>query len=461
MKTTLIVVSLFQLVTSEIDVTDPTVCWPISKASELPSNCLAPTWSLDGCPKCWENSGTPMDMSPALKEKMKERLNEYIDLMLRERPASKDDSTGGTVFSGVGGRALILLKLFSATSNSTYLSMAKDYVHDMESKLLVQETKDLISGFVGFMWSRVGMWCVSALYADMVNDTETVKKRLKDINDLFEKDEGKYDDFDAGRAGLLFAARFLRSNIHPKGQPKISEALLRKVALSIIQRGYETGVTNGHTYLQWHGPNDSGLWLGQSHGTAGVIQQLVETVPDLFRENVTARKFIEVTLDNMVESQFSSGNFPTEYYNATQDVLVQWDHGAPGISAALLASWKLFQNETYLRSAERALECTWKRGLIFKGLMNCHGISGNTWMQLYAAQITQNRMYAQRAVSFQYTVLNEPLLSDPTKMRQPQPESTTPWMFWVGSYMSSIELWTDMLYRGPMNSSMTGFMPDL
>ena len=196
-------------------------------------------------------------------------------------------------------------------------------------------------------------------------------------------------------------------------------------------------------------------------GLVRVTERLVETVPDLFRENVTARKFIEVTLDNMVESQFSSGNFPTEYYNATQDVLVQWDHGAPGISAALLASWKLFQNETYLHSAERALECTWKRGLIFKGLMNCHGISGNTWMQLYAAQITQNRMYSQRAVSFQYTVLNEPLLSDPTKMRQPQPESTTPWMFWVGSYMSSIELWTDMLYRGPMNSSMTGFMPDL
>ena len=213
-----------------------------------------------------------------------------------------------------------------------------------------------------------------------------MEKRLKDINDLFEKDKGKYDDFDAGRAGLLFAARFLQANIEPKGSPKVSDDLLRKVALSIIQRGHETGLQNGHTYLQWHGPNDSGLWLGQSHGTAGVIQQLVETVPDLFRENATASKLVRDTLDNMVSSQFSSGNFPTEYYNATQDVLVQWDHGAPGISAALLASWKVFQDESYFHSATRALECTWKRGLIFKGLMNCHGISGNTWMQLYAAQ---------------------------------------------------------------------------
>ena len=219
-----------------------------------------------------------MDLTPTLKDKMKERLDEYIDLMLSQRPASKDDSTGGTVFSGVGGRALILLKLFSATSNSTYLELAKPYVKDMESKLFAQEAKDMVTGFVGFMWSHVGMWCVSALYADLTNDTETVEKRLKDINDLFEKDKGKYDDFDAGRAGLLFAARFLQANIEPKGSPKVSDDLLRKVALSIIQRGHETGLQNGHTYLQWHGPNDSGLWLGQSHGTAGVIQQLVETV---------------------------------------------------------------------------------------------------------------------------------------------------------------------------------------
>jgi len=305
------------------------------------------------------------------------------------------------------------------------------------------------------------MWCVSALYADMINDSETVKRRLEDVNDLFDKDKGSYDDFDSGRAGLLYAARFLRANIEPKGKPKIDEDKLRKVALSILQRGYETGLKNGHSYLQWHGPNDSGLWLGQSHGSAGVIQQLMETVPDLFHENKTAQILLKKTLDNIVESQFSSGNFPVEYYNATQDVLVQWDHGAAGISASLLASWKLFSEEKYLESATRALECTWKRGLIFKGLMNCHGISGNTWMQLYAAQITGNTTYANRAVSFQQTVLDNALLSDPAHMRQPQPEPDTPWMFWVGSYISSIELWTDLLYRGPMNSSMTGFMPNL
>ena len=368
MNAILLLVCFVVVVTSKIS-TDPTVCWPISKASELPKKCLSPNWSLDEpCPKCWENDGTPMDMTPTLKDKMKERLDEYIDLMLSQRP-----STGGTVFSGVGGRALILLKLFSATSNSTYLELAKPYVKDMESKLFAQEAKDMATGFVGFMWSRVGMWCVSALYADLTNDTETVKKRLKDINDLFEKDKGKYDDFDAGRAGLLYAARFLQSNIEPKGEAKVSDDLLRKVAISIIQRGHETGLQNGHTYLQWHGPNDSGLWLGQSHGTAGVIQQLVETVPDLFRENATANKLVRDTLDNVVSSQFSSGNFPTEYYNATQDVLVQWDHGAPGISAALLASWKVFHDESYFHSATRALECTWKRGLIFKGkpITNC------------------------------------------------------------------------------------------
>ena len=82
-------------------------------------------------------------------------------------------------------------------------------------------------------------------------------------------------------------------------------------------------------------------------------------------------------------------------------------------------------------------------------------------MQLYAAQMTQNLTFAYRALAFQDIVVRTPLLSDPNKMRQPQPEPKTPWMFWVGSYESSIELWADLLFRGPMNVSETGFMPRL
>jgi lantibiotic modifying enzyme len=207
--------------------------------------------------------------------------------------------------------------------------------------------------------------------------------------------------------------------------------------------------------MQWHGPNDDGLWLGQSHGVAGVVQQLLE-VPELL-ENATALGFLRRTLDWVVSQQFASGNFPTEYYNATDDVLVQWYHGAPGVAAALLAGWRAFGQASYRASAERALECVWERGLLLKGLMNCHGIGGNIWMQLYAAKLTGDLKYRYRALAFLGTVLSTPLLSNLTQMRQPQPLPNAPWGFWTGSIESSIELWTDLLYRGPANASMTGW----
>eukprot|EP00940_MAST-03C_sp_MAST-3C-sp2_P002655 g2655.t1 len=389
---------------------------------------------------------------------MTDRLWQYVNLMVRTNPPSSD--TDGTVFSGEGGRALVLLKLHELTRNDTLLELAQEYVKSMESRIWSQEMKDNVTGFVGFMWSRAGMLCVSALAAQQRGDQDIVRRRIDSIRKMFDK-KASYDDFDSGRAGLIYAARFLEANIMPRGIPKIDTSILNAAAQAIVQRGSDTGRENGNEYLQWHGPNDAGLWLGQSHGSAGVLQQLIEGVPEFLRENKTAAGLVRRTLDHMLSVQFDDGNFPSEYYNASQNVLVQWDHGAPGISAALVAASIFFNESRYLDAANRALDCTWKRGLLTKGLMNCHGISGNTWMQLYAAQMTQNLTFAYRALAFQDIVVRTPLLSDPNKMRQPQPEPKTPWMFWVGSYESSIELWADLLFRGPMNVSETGFMPRL
>ena len=78
-------------------------------------------------------------------------------------------------------------------------------------------------------------------------------------------------------------------------------------------------------------------------------------------------------------------------------------------------------------------------------------------MMLNAARVTGDAKYLYRALSFQDTVLSHPLLSDLTKMRQPQPLPDGPWQFWTGSIESAIELWTDLLHRGPANASETGW----
>ena len=119
----------------------------------------------------------------------------------------------------------------------------------------------------------------------------------------------------------------------------------------------------------------------------------------------------------MPAAQFASGNFPAEYYDPGDDVLVQWDHGAPGVAAALAVGARVLGNASYLASAERAMECTWARGLLTKGLMNCHGIGGNTYMQLFMHKQTRDPKYLWRALQFQRFVAAHPILWDPEQMR--------------------------------------------
>jgi hypothetical protein len=458
---------------------DPAACWPLSNASGLPAQCGAPTWSLDPpCPRCWANDapddpsgghGPAPTLPPATRAAMAARLEQYLTSMLAARPASHKDV--GTVFSGHGGRALLLLKLHAATANATYLQLAAPYVDAMAGKLVEQEAADLASGAVGFQWSHVGMLCVAAVAADRRGDAAAAGAYVGKVVGVFRSGRGQYDGFDSGRAGLLFAARFLDANLPAlaaaaEGGHLVPRALVLATAQAIIDRGEATGRANGNAFLQWHGPNDAGLWLGQSHGSAGVLGQLL-AVPELLPANASAASLVRATLDPLVSVQFASGNFPAEYYNATQDWLVQWDHGAPGVSAALLAAAAAppfrgtAAGAAYARSAARALDCAWRRGLVTKGLMSCHGIGGNTWMQLYAAQVTGNTTYAYRALAFQDTVLGTPLLSDPARMRQPQPLPDGPWQFWTGSTESAILLWTDLLHRGPRDASMSGWMPQL
>ena len=402
----------------------------------------------------------------------------YLADVKTVRPPSHTPKSG-TVFAGVGGRALLMLKLHAATGQAAYLSKAKEYTDAMLNLLPKQRLVDAATGAVGFQWSHVGMLCVASVATSRTGNEKAAKHYAQAVADVFEaaadSRAGKYDDFDSGRAGLLYACRFLEANLPPQLVSSLfPRSSVLRLATSIVDRGSATGRAHGNDYLQWHGPNDGGLWLGQSHGSAGVLQMLLE-VPELLT-NATAAGWIQRTLDHTCDVQQSSGNFPTEYYNATQDWLVQWDHGAPGVSAALLRGWRAFGTPRYLASALKALDVVWQRGLLLKGLMNCHGIGGNVWMMLYASQqlaeaardLEQDKQAAfyyreqadrqlYRALQFEHTVLSHPLLSDLKQMRQPQPLPDAPWLFWTGSVESAIELWTDLLYRGPGNASMTGW----
>jgi hypothetical protein len=100
--------------------------------------------------------------------------------------------------------------------------------------------------------------------------------------------------------------------------------------------------------------------------------------------------------------QYQDGNFPELHRGAStvgdddDYVLVQWCHGAPGtppfiprrcgvrarrpsrgragMVLPLLQGFAEFKNQSYLQAAEKALDAIWKRGLLTKGMMLCHGV---------------------------------------------------------------------------------------
>jgi len=211
---------------------DPTKCHPINEASSLPAKCLAPQWSLEPpCPKCWINDApdftparSPTELWPALRDKMQRAFGTYLAHMKAVRPPSHID--GGTVFSGLGGRALLMLKLHAATGNSTYLARADAYSRSMIGQIGKQRMRSHLLGYVGFMLSHVGMLCIAALNADRHRDVASVEKYVKEVVEVFQaaaKSEwwgGGHDDFDSGRAGLLYAGRFLEANVKQASIPR-------------------------------------------------------------------------------------------------------------------------------------------------------------------------------------------------------------------------------------------------
>jgi len=213
------------------------------------------------------------------------------------------------------------------------------------------------------------------------------------------------------------------------------------MACQIFENGVKEG-TDGH--LAWKNTvYPDILFWGQGHGSTGVIHQLLD-IPELVA-NETVAQYIKNTLDYYLTLQLPDGNFPTPQmppYPPDPDILVQWCHGAPGFMATLTHGYKVFGNENYLKSADKASDAVWNRGILTKGLMLCHGVSGNSYMFLYMYKETNMPKYLYRAIKFQEYTLSQPIMVDPTIMRQPTP---SPFMFFQGSYGGATILWSDML----------------
>ena len=213
------------------------------------------------------------------------------------------------MFGGSAGRALLFLQRFEAWGQASDLATALEYIEGA-----LASVGAVSASTCGFLWGRPGVGAVGAVVRSRAGDEAGAQSLVDALVGYFEKapddSECPYDDWDSGRAGLLYVSKFLDEMLPqwPGGLPVIDRDLLAPVALAIIDRGTRLSDSPGE-YLEWLSPNDQGKWLGMSHGSAGVLHGLL-LVPEVVLGNSTARRLILGTIDHIVAQQQPSGSVP-------------------------------------------------------------------------------------------------------------------------------------------------------
>ncbi|KDQ16403.1 hypothetical protein BOTBODRAFT_173276 [Botryobasidium botryosum FD-172 SS1] len=224
-----------------------------------------------------------------------------------------------------------------------------------------------------------------------------------------------------GRAGLLYALLLLRARfdvaqarladltdgeittedaeVFVAVRHLISDETIADVVDDIVKRGkigaeeYAKGSGSKESAPElmwaWHGKR----YLGAAHG------MLVSCPTDVIAPHIEP---ILRTAEWLMEVQNPNGNWPTKagpnhvgrpHGGEFDDELVQWCHGAPGV--VILFSTILQRAEdfnlsssfadAFQNSLRRGAELTYQRGILRKGVGLCHGVGGNVYALLRAA----------------------------------------------------------------------------
>lgn len=162
---------------------------------------------------------------------------------------------------------------------------------------------------------------------------------------------------------------------------------LRRSAVACCNRLLDDAVVRkgGAHWVQRLG--DARVNLGAAHGLAGVLLALaqcarVSLIVDEVRWNDLAARGRRTFLEHArVEPDLC--NWPTAI--DSEEMLVQWCHGAPGIVLALTSAFPDRCEDDFEQMLWDAGELIWRAGPLKKGPGLCHGTSGNgrAFLRLY------------------------------------------------------------------------------
>jgi len=230
-----------------------------------------------------------------------------------------------------------------------------------------------------FFQSSNGINTVALLYyAQLSADVEAASKVehyaeliLDSVSRCFgDKSE---DELLYGNAGYLYCLL----KIAPHVQEEQILGTMQKVCEDLIAIGTEKGSDDGILLYQFRREGGK-FYFGGAHGLIGILYMLLCCwklhLPSLSEQS----DIIKATLDFLVKIQLDSGNFPSSF-GKSKDSLLHFCHGAPGAIPLMLLAHELYDDDKYLKSALKAGEKIWKRGILLKGFGLCHGTSGNAY----------------------------------------------------------------------------------
>eukprot|EP01132_Coremiostelium_polycephalum_P005036 gene5036-6266_t len=275
---------------------------------------------------------------------------------------------------------------------------------------------------ITFLEGPYGIYSIGAVLNDRLGDTKQSDELLLKVLQISQtviqdRERGVSYEILYGKCGYLQCLLFIykQKQIYLDGSLKKQlEGAIKALVIDTVQFGMEFSAkehSQSPLMYEWH----SSKYLGAAHGLAGILYMLMDSLEVLNHDNeidensffTKAKQLMRDSIDYLVTCQFpSSGNFPSRKEN-TEDKLVQWCHGAPGIIPTLIKSSQFFGEPSYLQVAEIASRVIWTKGLLKKGVGLCHSISGNAYSFLLLYQSTHKLQYLYQVVEFTKLCCNE------------------------------------------------------
>ncbi|KAI4345268.1 hypothetical protein L6164_012406 [Bauhinia variegata] len=294
-----------------------------------------------------------------------------------------------TAYTGLLGTAFTCLRSYEVTGNKQDLSLCAEIVDACATRASFRH--------VTFLCGRGGLYALGAVVANYMGDhlkrdsfmglfNEVAKERALPVG----PEEGGFGmsyDLMYGRAGFLWAALFISKYL---GQDALPADTLIPIIDAVLAGGRAgaSDIADCPLMYRWHGTR----YLGAANGLAGILQVLLH-----FPLSSEDAEDVKGTLRYLTSKRFPhSGNYPSSEGNP-RDKLVQWCHGATGVTMTLCKASQIFSGDREFRDAAiEAGEVVWKNGLVKKvGLAD--GVSGNAYAFLSLYRLTGESIYEERA----------------------------------------------------------------